>query len=444
MNSEVFEKTSPTKLFFRCAVPSMISMAVGSLYSVADGIFVGQFIGENALAAVNLVMPLIMITFALSDMIAVGSSVQISIFLGQKEQEAACRTFTFSLKIILLVSILFGAAGFIFAKQIVGLLSSGANEQAVKGAVEYLKVYAAFAPLTTLFFATDNYLRICGKEKQSMLIGVVTQLLNIILDFILIVILKQGVWAAAFTSCITIALGSAITVFMFSQRKLDLYYLKGNITAKQFFKLILNGSSEFFNNIASSLIQLILNFCLLYYGGTTAVAAMSVVMYVDSIIGMLIFGMCDSLQPAISYCYGSGNIKKVKALEKRVLIGAMSLSLLALIFMRYAGGYVAPFFIKQGDTKLLDMSLNAMKLFSFSYLVGWVDTCLSSYFTALERPIRSFAVSILGTVFFPLVSLLVMSYLFGLNGIWLMPTLAGALSAIVTVILALTIKYNNN
>ena len=108
----IFITLSPTRLFFRCALPSMVSMAVTSLYTVVDGIFVGRYVGADALAAVNLVMPLLLISFALIDLVAVGSSVQIAIRLGEQKSEEASRIFSFCSKLILLLSLLIGAAGF--------------------------------------------------------------------------------------------------------------------------------------------------------------------------------------------------------------------------------------------------------------------------------------------------------------------------------------------
>ena len=440
MDSAVFEQLSPTKLFFRCAVPSMISMAVGSLYSIADGVFVGRFIGEGALAAVNLVMPLIMILFALSNMIATGASVRISMLLGQKDRDGACLTFTFSVKIIAAISIVLGIVGFAFAEPIVRLLGRGASAEAIRYGVEYLKVHAVFMPLLPLCFATDNFLRVCGKEKLSMALTVSSQLLNILLDVILIGILHQGIWAAAFTSCVSMALVSVITLLLFAGKKFDLYYVKGFVPPRQFLKIAFNGSSEFFGNIANSIMSLVLNFFLLHYGGTTAVAAMSVVMYADGIIGMLIFGMCDALQPAISYCYSAKQIKKVRAIERRVLGAAALLSLAALLFMRYAGRFVAPLFVKTEDVALFEVSLAAMRLFSLSYLFGWVDMCLSSYFTALEKPMLSLLLSFAGTLVFPIGCLALMSPVWGITGVWLMPAVSGFLSAMTALLLYLRIR----
>ena len=415
-------------------------MAFGALYQIADGLFVGRFIGEDALAAVNLIMPIIMMVFAFSSMIATGASVRITVLLGEKNREEASRVFTYSLKFIFVMSCIIGALGLIFAEPFVRLLAPGATERAIEYGITYTRVYAIFSPLMPIYHATDNYLRVCGKEKLSMLLSVGTQILNIVLDVILIAFLGQGVGAAAFTSCISMVLGAVISLWLFRGRRLDLYYVRGRVCASVFLRILVNGSSEFFSNISMSVMSVVYNFFLLAYGGTTGVAAFSVIMYVDSFIGMLTFGMCDALQPAISYCYGANLTSKVRAIFKRIILGSVLLSAASLLFMMFVGEYVAPLFVKPEDTELLTVSIIGMKLFSLSYVTGWVDMCFSSYFTALERPARSLITSFFGTLVFPIGFLFVLTPLWQLNGVWLSAFFSCTASAVVTVILALTVK----
>ena len=437
-NTFMFEKMQPTKLFIKCAIPATLSMIFSGIYSIADGIFVGRCIGADALAAVNLVMPLIMISFALAEMIAVGSSVQIAMLLGQKEKELADRTFSVCIKVILGISVIIGLIFFFLSKPILMLM--GTEGMALQYSIEYIRVYAVFSPLIIVYFAADNYLRICGKQNYSMALNIATSVLNIVLDFLLLVVWKQGVWAAAFTSCISMALGTVMALCPFFRNKLELKFVKGWISAKHFVKLVANGSSEFFANIASSIFSFILNIVLLSIGGATAVAAMSVVMYVESIASMMISGMSDSMQPAISYCHGAGLKKRVYALEKRVLVSAAVLSLTACLLLRYGGAWVVPFFVKPGETELLTLSIHAMSLYALSYLVNWVDGCLSGYLTALGQAGRSSIVSIMGTLVLPLVGLAVLAPPLGLAGVCLMPLFAGVLSAVLSLVLVLTIK----
>lgn len=438
--SNIFAMLSPTQLFFRCAVPAAITSVFGALYSVADGIFVGRFLGEDALAAVNLIMPVILIAEALSNMVATGASVNIAMLLGRGDREAASRFFSFAVKLIIAFSCVVGALGLLFAHQFVTLLAPGASAETIKLAVEYLAVYSAFAPLVTVYFATDNFLRDCGKQRFGMVVGIATQTANVVMDFVLIVILHQSVMAAAASSCVAIAVGSIVTLLAFRKRRLDLYYTRGRLSMQQLGRIVANGSSEFFSSIAASVMSVVMNLFLLRYGGTPAVAAFSIVMYVDSIIGMLAFGVCDALQPAISYCYGAGMIDRMRAIFRRVLAATIAIAVLSFLFMLLVGPYAAIIFVKPGDEELLALSIVAVRLFSFSYLAGWIDLCFSSYFTALDRPVRSLIVSITGTLVFPIAFLVLLTTHFGLNGVWLSATAAAAASGVFTLILAGTLR----
>lgn len=221
---------------------------------------------------------------------------------------------------------------------------------------------------------------------------------------------------------------------------MDLYYTKGTVKRSVFIHILANGSSEFFSSISMSIMSIVFNFFLLKYGGTTAVAAFSVIMYVDSFVGMFLFGMADSLQPAISYCYGAGRMDKVKAIFWRIILGALVLSAVSLLFMLFAGPYVAPLFVKPGDKELLTVSIVGMKMFSLSYLTGWVDMCFSSFFTALEHPVRSLLTSFFGTLVFPIVFLAILTPVWQLNGVWITAVAASTASAVLTIILAVTMK----
>lgn len=221
---------------------------------------------------------------------------------------------------------------------------------------------------------------------------------------------------------------------------MNLHYTGGSIPLSQFLRLIINGSSEFFSNIAASILSVIINAVLLYLGGTTAVAALSVVMYVDNIVSSLIFGMVSSLQPAVSYCYGAGLVKRVRMLGRYIMAAAASLSIFALLFMRFGGETIIPFFVKPEDHALFEMSLRAIQLYALSYLIGWVDTYMSGLLTALEQPGRSLCVSLFGTLIFPCLCLTVLTSILKLDGVWLMPSAAGLLSAAVSVIAVATIR----
>ena len=275
------------------------------------------------------------------------------------------------------------ADGFVFARPFVELVAPGASPQAIGYAVDYLSVHSALAPLVLIYFATDNYLRVCGKQTVSMAVNIVTQILNICATFVAVVLLEQGVMAAALASCGSIALGSIATLLMFRGRRLDVYYTKGRIAAARFLRIVANGASEFFSSIAMSVMSVVFNLFVLRYGGTTAVAVFAIVMYVDEVVGMLNFGISDSMQPAISHCYGAGLIDRTKALFRRVAAASAITSAVAFALMLVAG---------------------------------------------------------FGTLVFPIASLFLLTRVWGLNGVWLTAPVSALASAVLALALAATMK----
>ncbi|MBR5404288.1 MAG: MATE family efflux transporter [Bacteroidales bacterium] len=438
MNERDYGTAPILKLFFRCTVPAMVGMGFSAIYNITDGIFVGHFIGQEALAAVNLVMPLIMIITALADMVAAGSSVRISILLGQEKREEAGRVFTVCLKLIIGLSLLFTLAGFFLAGPLIRLM--GADGLTAEYAEEYLRVFALFMCPCCLYFSTDNYLRVCGKVKLSMTINIVCSVLNIILDAVLIVWLKQGLWAAALASSLSMTVGAVWSLIPFIRKKLPLILTRGRIAVKQIALILTNGSSEFFTSMAGSLLAIIINVILLRLGGATAVAAVAIVEYVQSLTGMIIYSASDALQPAISYCYGAGLYKRMKDMLKTVMAAAAILSLIAMVFLLTAGRIILPLFIKDGDTALFDMSWRAMRFFALSYLVSWIEMTLAGYLTALEKPWHSLVLSILGTLIFPLIFLAILVPLWGLDGVWMLNVVSGTYSAIVAIVIVKIVK----
>ena len=171
MNSTVlFAKTPPVKLFFIASLPGAVGMLASALYQTLDGIFVGRFLGETAFAAVNLAMPFVIINFSLADLIGVGSAVPISVALGKKQEKEACNLFTCACLLIVGAGVVIGALLYALAPLLIRLM--GAEGEFAELAVEYMRTYALFSPLTTIVFAMDNFLRICGMVRYSMFLNV--------------------------------------------------------------------------------------------------------------------------------------------------------------------------------------------------------------------------------------------------------------------------------
>ena len=194
-SNKMYAEMKPVRLFFTAAIPGVIGMFAMSIYNIIEGIFVGQFIGGDAFAAMNLAMPLIMINFALADMVGVGSSVPISIALGQKDEKRASNIFSCSVLLIVATAMTTGILMFTFAPDIIRAM--GAEENVAKLATTYLRISSALGPTTTLVFAMDNYMRISGFVRGSMLLNILMSALQIVLLVVFVVVLKMGLVGSA-------------------------------------------------------------------------------------------------------------------------------------------------------------------------------------------------------------------------------------------------------
>jgi Na+-driven multidrug efflux pump len=150
--------------------------------------------------------------------------------------------------------------------------------------------------------------------------------------------------------------------------------------------------------------------------------------------------MVDALQPAVSYCFGAGLLQRMRRIQRAVMAASAVLSLLSMLFLLFGGRLLLPFFIKDGDAALYDLSLRAMQLYALSYLVSWIDGTLSGFMTAVERPLQSLTISLLSTFVFPLLFMAVLVPLWGLDGVWLLHFVAGVFSAAAAIIIVRRVR----
>ena len=433
MNQEQFGTMEPKKLFVKLAIPSLISMLFSSLYMMADGIFVGKIIGSKALAAINLVFPIIMILFAVGDMVASGASVKIGIKLGEKNEKEASEIFSVALLFIFILNIIFAIIGLIFTKDIIFILIK--DKELANLAYKFAYVFILFLPIIAPFFAIDNYLRICGKANMSMWINIGVSVLNIILDAIFIGYLKLGIEYAALASSLSMSIGTLILIYPFITKKVALKFTKPKIKIKEMLGIIYNGSSQFFSNISGSIMAIIMNSFLLHYGGAVGVAAYSIVMYIESLIVPMLFGMIDAVQPVFSYNYGAKNNKRIMTFFKITCTVAFSISILTMIIIFVFPDFLVRMFSSESDIAVIDMAKKALLLYAPSYLFTWFIMTVSGVLTGLEKATESIVLMSAESIILPLFSTLVLTQLIGVYGIFITPTISGAVSIVVSIIL---------
>lgn len=440
-SKELYIKTPPYKLFLKVAIPGAVSMLAATLFSLVDGIFVGQILGDTAFAAANLAIPYTILNFALAELIGTGSSVPISIYLGKGEEKQANNYFSCACILIVLTGILMGFLLYFGAEPIMSFM--GAEGEFAQMAADYLKVYAICSPVTTMTYAVDNYLRICGKNKMSMFLNIFNYGLNIVLDFVFLFVLKMPVWSAALATCTTMMTCTIIAIIPFAFRKLQLRFCKPTFNRDLFKQIISSGSPAFLNTVSGRLISIVMNMALLYFGGADAIAIFGVLMYCGDIVLPLLFGVCDSLQPAIGYNYGAKRMDRVKQIEKYVLISSAGISVIAVVVMLAIPKAFAAMFLQPDEFELLSATARAIQIYSLTFITRWFGFAIQSLFTALDKPVPATVLSVGNAFVFPLL-LIGLLWNMELDGLWLNIPLASFLVAIVAVVLIVREKKKYN
>ncbi len=420
----MYATMNPWKLFFVVALPGMVSMFAMSVYSIVEGAFIGQILGEDAFAAVNIAFPLVMINFSLADLVGVGASVPISIALGKGDHKTANNVFTCSIILIFIASVLMGSVMYFAAEPLARMM--GADDTLLDTAVRYLRTYALCSPLTTIFFAMDNYLRISGYVKTSMMINVVSNVVTIgFLSFFLLV-LKMDVVGSAIATCTSMCLCSVVAMIPFLAGKTLLRFAKPKFHFSMLRQIAACGSPIFLSNIAGRVTSILMNISLMTVGvrafgeggGTTAVAVYAVLMYASDLCWPLLYGISDSLAPAIGYNRGAGNYDRVKKIVKCAYVGTAVVGAISTSILFFFPDVVATLFVNGEDVRLLEISTHAIRLFCFAYVFRWFVVTTQGFFSAIEKPLFATMMSVAVSFVFPVLLLGGLWWL-GLDGIWL-------------------------
>ena len=431
---ELFVKTKTRKLFFRAAIPGAIGMLASAMYQTLDGVYVGKFLGATAFASVNLAMPFVIINFAIADLIGVGSSVPISISLGEGKKDTADRIFSLSCVLIVFFGILMGLFMYILAPFFMKMM--GADGEFASQAVMYLRTYAVMSPVSTMVFASDNYLRICGKIHTSMCLNIFLSVFCAVVELVFLGVFGFGIWAAAFASCLGMAITASISLLQFRKGRLALSFVRPVFSFSIVKKIFACGLPSFLNNIAGRLTSIVMNMILVRLGGQNAVSVYGVLMYADGIILPIMYGSCDSLQPAVGYNWGAGYPSRVRGIEKFCFFTSFLLCMLAFLACSFIPGFIVSSFI---SGEIPQYAVGAVTIFAFTYLTRWISFSTQSFMLALEKSLYATIISISMAFIFPMVLLLSLEWM-GLDGIWLNFPLTSLLGAILSAVILLRVR----
>lgn len=418
------------KRLLRFTLPSIVMMIFTSIYGVVDGFFVSNFVGKTPFAAVNFIMPFLMILGAVGFMFGTGGSAIIAITMGAGDRERANRLFSLFVYVSIISGIVIALLGIVFIRPVAAIL--GAEGAMLDQCVLYGRIILAALPAFILQYEFQSFFITAEKPQLGLAVTVAAGLTNIILDAVLVGCFRWGLVGAAAATAFSQLVGGIFPVVYFWRPNTSILRLvKTKFDAGSLLKACTNGSSELMSNISMSLVSMLYNVQLMKYAGEDGVAAYGVLMYVNMIFLAAFIGYSVGAAPVISYHYGAGNHGELQGLFRKsmVLTGMFSVGMLALgealarplslIFVGY-------------DRELLDLTLRGFLIYSFSFLFAGLAIFGSSFFTALGNGLVSALISFLRTLVFQVAAVLIFPLLWGIDGIWVSIVAAELMAALVT------------
>ena len=400
----------------RFTLPSIGMMIFTSIYSIVDGFFVSNFTGKTAFAAVNFIMPVLMILSIIGFMFGTGGSALIAKLLGEGKKEKANETFSLIVYTTFALGVLLAALGMVFIRPVASLL--GATGELLDSCVLYARIILLALPFYVLQNEFQCLFVTAEKPSLGLIVTVASGVANIVLDALFVAFFRWGLVGAAVATAISQTVGGALPLLYFGRKNPSLLRLgRCRMDVRSLAFTCMNGSSELMNNISISLVSMLYNTQLLRYAGENGIAAYGVLMYVSMIFQAVFVGYSVGSAPVISYHFGAQNEEELKSLLKKsaVLVGCFALTM--CLTGEVLGRPLSKLYVSY-DADLLEMTAHAFAVFSVSFLFSGYAIFASSFFTALNDGLTSALISILRTFLFQITAIIVFPLLWGLDGIW--------------------------
>jgi len=419
----------------KSSVPSILMMLFTSVYGIVDGLFVSNFAGTTAFAAINLVWPAIMMLGALGLMFGTGGSALVAMIIGQGDRDRANRAFTMIVRSMLIIGAVMTVLFFIFAKPIVVLL--GAEGELVHLCVLYGRILVLVMPLFMCQMAFHSFFMTAEVPQLGTKLTVICGIINIALDAFLIGALGWGVIGAAIASAAGMAGGGLFPLYYFTSKKRNKTKLKFTSTRTEWNyvgRACTNGLSEYVGNISLSIVSMCYNLQLMRLIGESGVAVYGILLYIGFIYASVFIGFNITISPVVSYNYGAQNIPELKSLLRKSLVLLFVAGSILTVLSEVLSGPMAGMFVSY-DPELKALTARAIRIYMISFTICGLNMFVSAFFTALNNGLVSAVAAFTRTLIFELGSIFVLPVFLGLDGVWLAVDVADVLALIMSVIL---------
>ncbi len=421
---------SISKLFLQYSIPTIAAMLFLGLNTIVDGLFVGRYIGADALAAVNIALPFSSFLFALSVVIGIGAQSMIGRKLGAGHTKEANVAFTTAVVLAGSVSLLLAAVAVAFPQPIAYML--GANEHLMPQVAAYIRCLGFFLPFLAMMMVFDYALKTMAMPVYAMLALVVAISSHMLLNWLFLAKLSLGITGAALAAGISYGIACCIAALPFFAKKAGIKPFAGSFDKQAAGHILYSGSSEGLSELGTGITTFLFNITLMRYVGEMGVAAFTVVSYLSFIGNNVLIGLSDGVGAIISYNYGSRQLGRVKKALQLVIAAAIVIG--AGFFLAIFGfsKEVIALFFNEGNEELLAFAVYGAKLYAFAFLVNGLNIVTAGYFTAIGSPKKAVLIALNKGIIWIAIGIVVLPLLFGIHGIWLTVPIA----EIVTVVLS--------
>ncbi|WP_455525402.1 MATE family efflux transporter [Peptostreptococcus stomatis] len=421
-----------SKLLLDMSIPAILSMLVAAIYNIVDRIFIGR-INPLGLTAIGITMPFQVVQMAFILLIGVGGSTLISIKYGEKKYDSAEKILYNSLVLIIISELIISLVCIIFMDPIFDLM--GVSKDVYGYAKDYIWIILIGGVPGLTGYCLNNSVRSLGHAKESMIIVMVSSILNIILDALFIFVFKWGVKGAAIATVISQTMVTVFVLYFFIKAEdIPIKFRKKNASfdLKAVWEIFQNGLPNFYMNLFGTIVSIILNRFIIDFGGDYHLASVTIISSVSLFITMIIYGISQGAQPLIGYNFGANKYHRIVETVKLTSGVIVAISSLFLIFIEfYPKFFVYPY---TSDARLLDITGHNIRIYLLGITFVGIHSIATTYFQSIRRPKISSLLYILryGGILIPL--LYIVPKIMGINGVYLSNALSDTISGVVALI----------
>lgn len=408
-------RANRTRAILAFSVPAIISMVLTSLINVADGFFMGNFIHKDAIAAVNLGLPIIYLFLATGLMVSVGGSVIAGMSIGRKDEESCCSVFSQTIATCAVASVLLSVVMFFLLRTILAVL--GAEGDVAKYFLQYYTILLFELPVMTVNASLGMFVRAEGRPQFYMGVTAFTCVLNILLDWLFTAGFGFGVRGIAAASLVSAVLGFSLLLFYFAKKARVFRFVRFRFDRKVFRDTMLNGLSEFIGELSMCISIAAYNFVIMRRIGVDGVTAFTVVGYTTYVFSMVVCGFGQGMAPLASFVYGAKEKLLARKLFSRTNLLVFIAGAATVALVGFGSGWYSRIFVS--DAEVQQMIKSGILIFMWDFVLCGLNAIASFYFTSIGKAKESAVISTARGLVILLASIFVLPAILGMNGVWL-------------------------